>query len=181
MPEVAFSKPVHAEDVTKVNDEVSVGEDLQFQEKWWRFERFLWSFFLLVLLLDLAGVFGRGPVAHHELHASDNSIDIKYDRIARAETPAILDVKLAPSVLHQGKIKLFVSQSFVEELGAQRVIPSPESTAIGGGGLTYTFLTTTTAPASVQFALQPSKPGLFHFVVQVIGAQPVKGTVVVMP
>ncbi len=180
MPEVAFSKPVQADDVTRVNKEVAVGEDLQFQQKWWRFERLVWSFFALIILLDLAGAFGRGPLAHHELHASDGSADVKYERIARAETPAILDLKFGPSVLQQGKIKLFVSQSIVEELGAQRVIPAPESTAIGGGGLTYTF-PATTGPASVQFALQPSKPGVFHFVLQVVGAQPVKGTVVVMP
>ena len=180
MPQTAFSQPAEADDVAKVNDEVSVGEDLQFQEKWWRFERFIWSFFALIIALDLAGAFGRGPLAHHELKATDGSMDIKYERIAREETAAILDVKFGPSVIQQGKIKLFVSQSVVEQLGAQRVIPAPESTAIGGGGLTYTF-PATSDPASVQFALQPSKPGIFHFVVQVVGAQPVNGTVVVMP
>ena len=180
MPEVAFSKPVQAGDVTKVNDEVSVGEDLQFQHKWWRFERFTWSFFAFLILLDLAGAFGRGPLARHEIKATDDSMDIKYERIAREETPGILDVKFGPSAIQQGKVKLFISESLVEELGTQRVIPAPEATAIGGGGLTYTFAATS-LPASVQFALQPSKMGVFHFVLQVVGAQPVNGTVVVMP
>ena len=180
MPEVAFSKPVQAGDVSKVNDEVAVGEDLQFQKKWWRFERFIWSFFALILALDLAGAFGRGPLAHYELKASDGSLDVKYERIAREETPGILDVQFGPSVIQNGKIKLFISQSVVEELGNQRVIPAPETTAVGGGGLTYTFAATT-LPASVQFALQPAKPGIFHFFIQAIGAQPVQGTVVVMP
>ena len=180
MPEVAFSKPAQADDVTKVNDEVSVGEDLQFQEKWWRFERFIWSFFALIIALDLAGAFGRGPLARHELKATDGSTDIHYDRIAREETPAILDIKFGPSVIQQGKIKLFISDSLVQELGTQRVIPAPATTAVGGGGLTYTF-PATSLPASVQFALQPSRMGVFHFVIQVVGAQPVNGTVVVMP
>ena len=180
MPEVAFSKPVKADDVSRINDEVSVGEDLQFQQKWWRFERFIWSLFALIILLDLAGAFGRGPLATHQIKASDGSINVKYERIAREETPGILDVKFGPSVLQNGKIKLFISQSVVEELGNQRVIPAPETTAVGGGGLTYTFAATS-LPASVQFALQPSKPGIFHFVIQAIGAQPVNGTVVVMP
>lgn len=180
MPEVAFSKPAGANDVSRVNNEVSVGEDLQFQQKWWRFERFVWSLFALVLVLDLAGAFGRGPLAHHQIKATDGSIDVKYERIAREETPGILDVKFGPSVIENGKIKLFISESVVEELGNQRVIPAPETTAIGGGGLTYTFAATS-VPASVQFALQPAKPGIFHFVMQVVGAQPVNGTVVVMP
>ena len=180
MPEVAFSKPVQADDVTKVNDEVSVGEDLQFQQKWWRFERFIWSFFAFIILLDLAGAFGRGPLAHHEIKATDGTTDIKYERIAREDTPGILDIKFGPSAIQQGTIKLFISDSLVQELGTQRVIPAPESTAIGGGGLTYTF-PSTSLPASVQFALQPSKMGVFHFVIQVVGAQPVNGTVVVLP
>lgn len=180
MPEVAFATPVKPGDVTKVNDEVSVGEDLKFQEKWWRFERAVWTFFALLIVLDLAGVFGRGPVAHHQLHAPDGSTDIKYDRIAREGTPGILDIKFGPSVIQDNKIKLFISDSLVQELGTQRVIPAPASTAVGGGGLTYTF-PATSLPASVQFALQPSKPGVFHFVIQVIGAQPVNGTVLVLP
>ncbi len=180
MPEIAFSTPIQPDDVTRINDEVAVGEDLQFQQKWWRFERVAWSFFAFLILLDLAGLFGRGPLAHHQLHAQDGSADIKYDRIARAESPSILDVNFGQSAIHDGKIKLFVSQSVVQELGNQRVIPSPESTAVGGGGLTYTFAANT-LPASIQFALQPSQPGIFHFVIQVIDAQPVKGTVVVMP
>ncbi len=180
MPEVAFSTPTKTNDVSRVNDEVSVGEDLQFQRKWWSFERFVWSFFALIIVLDLAGAFGRGPLANHQLKASDGSIDVKYERIAREETPGILDVKFGPSVIENGKIKLFISQSVVEELGNQRVVPAPETSAVGGGGLTYTFAATS-LPASVQFALQPARPGIFHFVMQVVGAQPIHGTVVVMP
>jgi hypothetical protein len=49
-----------------VNDEITVGEDLQFQRKWWVFERVIWILFSLILVLDIAGVFGRGPVAKAE-------------------------------------------------------------------------------------------------------------------
>lgn len=180
MPEVAFSKPVQADDVAKVNDEVSVGEDLKFQERWWRFERIVWSLFALIIALDLAGAFGRGPLAKHELHAADQSTEIKYDRIEREGTPAILNVQFGASAIQQDKIRLFISDSLVQELGTQRVVPAPEATAVGGGGLTYTF-PATSLPASVQFALQPARMGVFHFVIQVIGAQPVNGTVVVLP
>ena len=61
----SFSQPVE-ESVSKVNDEVEVGEDLDFQRKWWRFENFAWVIFSLIIVLDLCGVFGRGPVAKAE-------------------------------------------------------------------------------------------------------------------
>ena len=55
-----LTKPVQ-DSVAKVNDEVAVGEDLEFQRKWWRFENAAWVFFTLIIILDLCGLFGRGP------------------------------------------------------------------------------------------------------------------------
>ncbi len=48
----SFSQPVE-ESVSKVNDEIAVGEDLDFQRKWWRFEKFVWILFSLIIVLDL--------------------------------------------------------------------------------------------------------------------------------
>jgi len=179
MPQTPHTAPIE-DSVSKVNQEIAVGEDLDFQKKWWRFERAVWVFFTLVLVLDLAGVFGRGPVAHAQREASDQSMRIHYDRIARAETPSILDVAFDASAIHNNKVQLFVSESLVKELGTQRVVPQPESTAIGNGGLTYTFPATNT-PAAVQFALQPSNPGLYSFVIQIPGSAPIQAKVAVMP
>ena len=55
----SFTKPVE-DSVAKVNDEIAVGEDLEFQRKWWRFENIAWIFFALIIVLDVAGLFGRG-------------------------------------------------------------------------------------------------------------------------
>jgi len=68
----------------------------------------------------------------------------------------------------------------VQGLGTQRIIPAPQATEIGNGGLTYTFLATK-PPASVDLALQPSGPGLYEFTIGVVGAQPVHAKVFVVP
>jgi hypothetical protein len=57
-----FTKPVE-DSVARVNYEVAVGEDLEFQRKWWKFENAAWVLFTLIIIIDLLGVFGRGPVA----------------------------------------------------------------------------------------------------------------------
>lgn len=49
--------------IAKVNDEVAVGADLEFQKRWWAFERIVWLIFTGVIILDVLGFFGRGPVA----------------------------------------------------------------------------------------------------------------------
>jgi len=174
---VAFQKPVE-DSVPKINEEVAVGEDLEFQRRWWKFETMMWWTIAVVLLLNFAGVFGRGPVAHTQI--SNDVMLVKYERVERTGTPSILEVQFPSATLGKGQVKLHVSQSIVDELGAQRVIPSPLETAIGNGGLTYTF-SAEQAPGAIQFALQPSKPGIFRFSMQVPGSPTLSARVVVMP
>jgi hypothetical protein len=105
----------------------------------------------------------------------------KQRRDGRTGTPSILVVQLQPQVFGDRTVKLHVSQSLVEELGTQRVIPSPSDTAIGNGGLTYTFSTQTRPPGFVEFALQPAKPGIYHFSLQVAEYPPINARVIVVP
>lgn len=177
MKQAAYEKPLE-DSVPKINDEVAVGEDLEFQRKWWKFETVMWWSIAFLLLLNFAGVFGRGPVAHAKL--SNEAMLVKYDRVERTGTPSMLEVQFQPFVMGKGTAKLFVSQSLVDELGTTRVIPSASDTAIGHGGLTYTF-SASEAPGSIRFALQPSKPGIFHFTLQVPGTPALTAKIVVMP
>ena len=179
MGQVAFETPVD-DSVAKVNDEVAVGEDLEFQRKWWRFERIIWSVFALLLVMALLGAFGRGYLARAERQSADGAVTVKYERIERTGTPSMLLIRFGPEAIHDGKVQLFVTESLVKELGAQRIIPAPATTEIGNGGLTYTF-PATAAPASVAFDLQPLGPGIFHFLLQTPGSNPVTATVVVAP
>jgi hypothetical protein len=175
----SFAKPVE-DSIARVNNEVAVGEDLDFQRKWWRFENFIWMLFTVIIVLDLAGLFGRGPIAKAERRSADGTIDVKYERIERTDSPSMLEIHFAQSAINNGKINIYVSESLVKELGAQRVIPAPRESAIGYGGLTYTFAATR-APATVSLALEPAGPGIYDFTIGVVGAQPVHAQVVVVP
>ncbi len=53
---------------------------------------------------------------------------IAYDRVQRTEMPSDLRIELDQSAVQSGKVNLFVSESIVRELGAQRIVPQPEST-----------------------------------------------------
>lgn len=174
-----YSEPVD-DSVAKVNDEIAVGEDLDFQRKWWRFENAAWLLFTLVIILDLAGLFGRGPIAKAELHAQDGTIDVKYERIERTASPSMLTVRFSQPAIRDGKINLYVSESLVKWLGTQRVIPAPQTTVVGDAGLTYSF-PASKPPATVDLALEPPGPGVYEFTLGVVGAQPVHARVVVVP
>ncbi|HEY0760013.1 MAG TPA: hypothetical protein VGD59_12235 [Acidisarcina sp.] len=152
--------------VPKVGNELAVGEDLSFQRKWWVFERIVWTLFVLVVVLDVAGVFGRGPAANAHMHTPDGAMNVRYERIERFSTPSIMTIEFGRTAVRDGKIQLWVSDSIVKELGNQRIVPQPLSSITGDGGIYYTF-PTTDSPDSVEFALQPSKPGVFHFSLRV--------------
>ena len=164
--------------VPKVDNAVAVGEDLEFQRKWWRFERVTWIVFGLIIIADIAGVFGRGPVA--KAQRNTDALTLHYERIERTSTPSTMSFRFAPSAIRDGHVQLFVSQSVVKQLGAQRISPQPEQSILSDGGITYTF-PATSSNALVEFSLEPGLPGIYDMQAGVPGAQLVKARVVVMP
>ncbi len=166
--------------IPRVEDAVSVGEDLDFQHRWWRFEKAAWLLLAVVLVADALGAFGRGWLAQAELTAADGSMRVRYERVERAGTPSELTIEFGPSAVRDQKVQIFASQAIVKELGAQRIIPQPIASEIGPGGITYTF-SATSAPAIASIAMQPSFPGIHHLELRVLGSDPVRATIVVFP
>ncbi len=177
--EIPFTKPV-GDSVPKVDNTVAVGEDLEFQRRWWKFERMIWSFFLLVLVCDALGLFGRGWLAKAHASTRDGALDLKYERIERASTPSIMAIKFGPNAIQNGAVHLFLSDDVIRPLGAQRIAPQPASYVLGEGGITYTF-PATGAPATVTIALEPSFVGAHPFTIGIPGSDPIRGTIVVVP
>jgi hypothetical protein len=178
---MAFEKPV-TDSVAKINHELAVGEDLDFQRRWWRFERAVWIVFIAVIVLDLGGAFGRGPLANAAAASADHVFETTYERIERSGTPSMMTVKIneaaPPADSHE--VELFMSDSAVSDLGLQRVIPAPESTTVGDGGLTYRF-PAGSLPATLRFEFQPLHSGLHHLAMRVPGQPLLQMTVAVVP
>lgn len=181
MPEKHLVDPVHDDAVPRVNNAISVGEDLAFQERWWKFEHIIWTIFLLILVADVLGVFGRGWLAKAERKQPGSGMEVTYERVERNGTSSIMQIQFGPDAVQNGQAHLFASESVVKELGAERVIPQPTQSVLGNNGITYTFPINGGGPAVVQIELKPSMPGIFHWTLQVPGKDPVGARVVVMP
>lgn len=173
------TKPVE-DTISKVNDEVAVGSDLEFQRKWWRFTHVMWIVFACIVIADLLGCFGRGPLANARVRTNDGTMEVKYERIERFSTPSILRVQFGPGAIRDGKIQLWIAESLIKPLGTQRVIPQPLTSVEDRGGILYTF-PTTALPASVQFELEPIFPGIYDTSLQVPDAEKVNLRMYVMP
>ena len=59
MSNVEFENAV-GDSVPKVNNDLAVGEDLEFQRRWWRFEKIVWPLLMLFVVVVLFVVFGCG-------------------------------------------------------------------------------------------------------------------------
>lgn len=176
---VPQTKPV-GDTIAKVDNELAVGADLEFQRKWWRFEFGIWIVFTAIVILDALGFFGRGYMAKAHVRAPDGSMQIKYERVERFGTPSLLTIQFGDAAIRDGKIQLWTSEDLVKSLGAQRVSPQPAESVMDHAGILYTF-PATALPASAEFALQPTHPGLAHLTLRAPGQQEVKLTIFVMP
>ncbi len=161
------TRPIQ-DSVAKVNNEVAVGEDLAFQRRWWKFERGIWLFLALLVVLDLAGLFGRGPLSKAHKQTADGMLRMNYEWVERFGTPSILTLHFSPQAVQDGVIRLWVSDAVVVTLGNQRVLPQPQTSVTGNGGVLYTFASTA-QPNSVAFALEPAHIGRAHFEVRLVG------------
>jgi hypothetical protein len=179
MPPKPFKATIE-DSVPKVDDDIAVGEDLEFQRKWWRFETFVWTFFFLVLVADGLGLFGRGWLSKAEKQTPDGALTLHYEWVERAATPSIMSFDLGPAAVHDGAVRLFVSNSIVRDLGARRISPEPLRSEMVDGGIVYTF------PGEggrmvVQIALAPELPGEDRFQVAIPGSKPLRGKVLIVP
>lgn len=173
------TKPVE-DSVPKINNELAVGSDLEFQRRWWVWENRIWVLFFVIVIGDILGCFGRGPLAKAHARTNDGTMNISYERIERFSTPSILTIQFGPNASHEGRIQLWVSDSLVKELGNQRVVPQPAASKLDGKGMLYTF-DSTAHPNSIEFALEPSSPGIFPLTLRVPGADEFNTKIYVMP
>jgi len=166
--------------VPRVADELAVGENLAFQRRWWTFERIIWPIFLLIVVFDLLGGLGHGWLAKAKATTAGGALTLDYERIERANTPSTMTLHFSPAAIRDGQIKVFVSDSVVQELGAQRIAPQPAVSAVGEHGINYTFAATV-SPAEVQIQLQPSDPGIHRFRLRIPEVAAIEARVLVLP
>lgn len=179
MPTEHATEPIQ-DSIPKINDEVAVGTDMEFQKRWWRFENALWIFFLLIVIAALLGGFGRGWLAHGKMQANDNSIAVQYDRIARYSTPSTMTVQFGPSAIHDGRTALWADEGLVKNLGLRTVVPQPATSFLVPDGTVFAF-PSLGDKASIRLSLEPQSPGMKNFKLRVPGYQEIQGSVLVMP
>ncbi len=110
--------------------------------------------------MGLAGLFGRGPLAHATAGSPRDPIHVEYDRFARFQCPAKLKVFATAAAVQNGQLVLPMSRELAETLQLNRTSPPPLSVQADTGGLVLTFsVAVDLGKSAIIFSQNPDKFG----------------------
>lgn len=156
-------------------DDIELGCDLIFERRWWRIQRIGWVVLTLLLLGGVIGFFGHGPLSEATANPSGSEMQVQYDRLARRETPALLQLRLDKSAIASGEVRIRFNHALLDCMQLKQIIPEPVTTQPLADGARFIFRTDPTRESAlIVFVANPTKPGLVESEVAIEGAEPVR-------
>lgn len=143
----------------KVGD-LDIAEDVKHQRMIWQIQRMGWALMLLVLGAALAGLLGPGPLSKAIAEVRGGDLSVHYERFVRYQAPCRLRIRIGPNAVTDGKVRLWVSRQFVDQIEIQRLDPEPAVTELHPRGLLYVIAAgQLREQATVTFHYQPDQYG----------------------
>lgn len=156
-------------------DDIELGCDLAFERRWWRIQRIGWVVLTLLLLGGVIGFFGHGPVSEATANPSGSKLQVHYDRLARRETPTLLQLRLEKAALASGEVRIRLNRALMDDMQLKQIIPQPLSAQPLADGARFIFRTDPTRDSAIiVFIESPTKPGFVESEVEIEGAAPVQ-------
>lgn len=136
--------------------DLELDEDMEFQEREWRVERFGWFGLLLVVVLAMLGLFGNGPISWTSASTDDGSLEVSFERFGRRGGSQDLGVTVDATAAEGSTWEIELSQGFVDSMRIDSIIPEPDSVEAVPGGVRYTFAQADpTAELEARFSVTP--------------------------
>lgn len=132
-----------------------MAESTVFMRRNWQVQRAGWLLMALVVLLGLAGLFGRGPLTRR--NASAPGLTLQYQRVLRLEATESLEFTL--QARPAGETGLELDSGFVSRTEIERIIPEPREISVSPEGQRLTFLAAGTGSVAVRLLFVPKKLG----------------------
>ena len=132
-----------------------MAESTGFMRRNWQVQRVGWVLMALVVLLGLAGLFGRGPLTRRD--ASAPGLTLQYQRVLRLEATESLEFTL--EARREGETGLELDSGFVNRTEIERIIPEPRDISVSPAGQRLSFLATGSGSVAVRVLFVPKKLG----------------------
>jgi hypothetical protein len=140
---------------------LEISQDLDFQRRSWRVQRFGWVLMLMVSLAALLGLFGRGILSSAHLGADASPIRAEYERFLRANAPGTLTIFIGSAAIRpDSTAELWLDRTWLAGMKVRAITPEPDGTRMDANRVMYTFsLDPAAAPARVTFDLETRSSG----------------------
>lgn len=156
-------------------DDIEAGCDLAFERRWWRLQRICWAILTLLLLGGVAGLFGHGPLSKATVHPSGSELEVRYDRLARRETPTLLELRVDKSALASGRLAIRLNRELVDRMQLKQIVPTPLAAEPLADGVRFFFQTDPTRDSAfIIFSENPTTPGIVESEVTLEGSETVR-------
>ena len=156
-----MAEPVRGAD--RVNDELEVGYDESFEQRWNVAQNVGLVVMILFLLVCVSGLLGRGPFSHRTASAPDGSLHVDYEPAAREGTPTQVTLRLPNPGETPAQVNVFVSGNIAEPMGLSRTVPDAVSTMVGTRGMVLRFVVAPLqADAKIRLDTMPASAGVIR-------------------
>jgi len=119
--------------------DLEISQDLAHERREWMIERVGWAAMALLLSAALVGLLGPGPLSGATAGDGGSTLWVEYNRFERYQAPAMLRVHLGPGAARDGKVRLWLSRRYVENVELRHVDPEPDRVEVMHDRLIYTF------------------------------------------
>ena len=143
----SLSRIVMASPIHQIGD-LEINQDLNVQARMWRIQRVGWAIMLVIVLLALTGLFGRGPASETMAGNINGPLWVEYERFGRYQSPSTLRIHLQP-VTSPGPRQVWISNSYLSGVEIQQIVPDPMVTKMSDDGLLFEVGTAGKAEAGV--------------------------------
>jgi hypothetical protein len=155
-----FDAGVNADrELSRVGD-IEVGYDLTFERRWYRVQQGCRYGAAILLVLGVAGLFGRGPLSRTTSESDDRRVALRYERLARARTPAPMELMVRGPAAASGKLRVRIHGAVTERTRLQQFMPEPVAIAASGNDLILEFETQPSSSSTrITFLQEPLGAG----------------------
>lgn len=119
--------------------DLEINEDMEFQEREWRWGRLGRALLVVIVLVSGVGLFGHGPISWTTAAADDGSLEVSFERFGRRGGSQKLGLTAPASAAQSGQWQVDLSHDFVGSVSIDSITPQPDSVEAVAGGLRYTF------------------------------------------
>jgi hypothetical protein len=148
-----------------------VREDMTYQLKVWRFERWGWYVLVAVVLMAILGVFSRGPLSAREAHSADGKVAVQYEIFHR--NGSTNPMKIVVRGRESSQVELELSGNFLEGFSIETMQPAPIRAVSAGQGIRFWLQTDPQGQATLYLTLRGDGLGGYLSRISIPGSPPV--------